>query len=77
MTGKRFAPHTYAAALVDSGQYAHEGGILFRWSGTHWSPVDEEDGERHAYNWLVRHNMEHASPDNARKAHRAAILWSG
>ncbi|MFL9906815.1 DNA primase family protein [Paraburkholderia sp. RL17-337-BIB-A] len=77
MTVRRFAPHTYAAALVDSDRYAHEGGILFRWSGTHWSPIDEEDGERHAYNWLVRHSMEHASPDNARKAHRAAILWSG
>lgn len=77
MTGNRFAPHTYAAALVSTGEYANEGGMLFRWSGNHWSPVDDEDGERHAYCWLVQHNMEHASPDNARKAHRAAILWSG
>jgi putative DNA primase/helicase len=77
MTGKRFAPHSYASALVGGGEYAHEGGLLFRWSGTHWSPIDDDDGERHAYNWLVRHSMEHASPDNARKAHRAAILWSG
>ncbi|WP_051154089.1 DNA primase family protein [Paraburkholderia graminis] len=77
MSVKRFAPHTYAAMLVGSGNFAQDGGVLYQWSGTHWSPIDDEDGERQAYHWLVKRGLELASPENARKAHKAAVLYCG
>lgn len=72
----RFEPHEYAEALNSGGQYAHDGGVLYHWSATHWGAVSEEDAEKKAYQWIVRHNRAHASAENARKAVRAAILWS-
>lgn len=73
---ERFEPHDYAEALVSSGQYAHEGGILFKWTGTHWQAIKDDDAVEQAYHWLARHNRSHASKSNARKAVDAAILWS-
>jgi putative DNA primase/helicase len=73
---KRFEPHAYAEELSGSGRYAHEGGVLFHWTGTHWCAIQEDDGEKHAYSWIVRNCRTHASAENARKAHKAAILWS-
>jgi len=73
---KRFEPHAYAEELSQSGLFAHDGGVLFRWTGAHWSPIDDEVGEIQAYQWIVGNNREHASAENARKAHRAALLWS-
>jgi putative DNA primase/helicase len=73
---ERFEPHDYADALVRSGQYAHESGVLFQWTGLYWRAVKEEDAETDSYRWLVRHKRSHASRENARKAVHAAILWS-
>lgn len=73
---KRFDPHRYAEELAGTGLYAHEGGVLYHWRGTHWHPIEDEDGKRDAYAWMVDHCRTHVSPDNADKAHKAAILWS-
>ena len=72
----RFEPHTYAEAVMASGLHAHQGGILYQWVGTHWAPISDEVGEKQAYRWIVDHNRPFASADNARKAHKASILWS-
>lgn len=72
----RFDPHAYAMALAASGDVATDGQMLFHWDGTHWQPVRDEDGERDAYRWTVKHDRDHVTPDNARKAHKAAILWA-
>lgn len=32
---ERFEPHDYAEVLISSGRYAHESGVLFRWTGSH------------------------------------------
>ncbi|AOJ81821.1 DNA primase [Burkholderia savannae] len=73
----RFEPHDYAEALVNGGQYAHESGVMFQWTGLYWQAIKEEDAETDAYRWLVRHKRSHASRENARRAVHAAILWSG
>lgn len=72
----RFDPHAYAMTLEASGDIATDGQMLFRWTGTHWQPVRDEDGERDAYKWTVKNDRDNVSPDNARKAHKAAILWA-
>jgi len=72
---QKFLPHAYAAYLDENGGLAADGSLLFRWTGTHWALVDQEEAERDAYRWLVEQNATFASADNARKAVRAACLW--
>ena len=73
---RRFDPHPYAMQLVDSGDIAADGEMLYRWTGTHWNADSDEACERHAYRWIVEHDRDNAGPENARKAHKAAILWA-
>ncbi|WP_109476676.1 phage/plasmid primase, P4 family [Paraburkholderia sp. C35] len=73
---ERFEPHDYADFLVQSGEYAHDSGVLYQWTGSYWRVIKDEDAETNAYRWLVRHNRSHASRENARKAVHAAVLWS-
>lgn len=71
-----FRPHTYASFIVKAGAIASDRTLLYGWTGTHWSPNDEDDAERRAYHWLVSENANWASADNARKACRAACLFA-
>lgn len=73
---KSFDPHCYAKQLTDDGAVATDGQLLYVWRGTHWCPVSDDEGERDAYRWIVEYDRSHATPENARKAHRSAILWA-
>lgn len=72
--GEKFQPHHYADYLEQSGDYAREGGILFKWDGIRWEPQTGALAEERAYAWLVKNRKEHASDTNARAAVRASIL---
>jgi putative DNA primase/helicase len=72
----KFDPHRYAVARVESDAVASDRQLLYEWTGTHWSVMGDEEGWTSAYHWLVEHDRENTSPDNARKAHQAAILWA-
>lgn len=72
----RFDPHVYAMERVQAGGSASDGQLLYLWRGTHWFPLHDDEGEREAYQWLVRNDREHTTPENARRAHRAAILFA-
>lgn len=74
-TGK-FLPHLYATHLIKNAEMASDSALLYRWTGTHWSPVDEGVSEKEAYHWLVRQDPSWASAENARKAFRAACLYA-
>jgi len=71
-----FRPHLYASHAVGTGSIASDQALLFGWTGTHWSPQDENEAERAAYLWLAAKNADWASADNARKAFRAACLFA-
>lgn len=71
----RFNPHTYASAMKNSEEYAVENNILYRWEDTHWQALDESRAMEAAYRWLVMHDEDQASADNAKKAVRSALLW--
>lgn len=73
---KKFMPHLYATHLIESGGIASDSALLYRWTGTHWAPVDEGVSEREAYHWLVKLDAAWASAENARKAFRAACLFA-
>lgn len=72
----RFDPHRYAVRSVSDSSTAADGQLLYRWTGTHWQPIPDDEGERNAYCWIVQNDRLFASPDNAKKAHKAAILWA-
>lgn len=71
-----FRPHLYAGTVVKGGGVASDRALLYRWTGTHWSPIDEDEAERQAYHWLVGQDVNWASAENARKAFRAACLFA-
>ena len=71
-----FRPHLYAGTVVRAGGIASDRALLYRWTGTHWSPIDEDEAERQAYHWLVSQDVNWASAENARKAFRAACLFA-
>lgn len=73
--GKAFRPHEYATHLLHSGVHASDKALLYRWTGTHWSPLDEDEAKRDAYHWIVVRETDFASDENARKAVRAAMLF--
>lgn len=75
--GRSFEPHYYAKALQSSGDMASESKLLYRWTGTHWQVVDDEEAETHAYLWLVKHAEGYVSAANAKQAVRAAVLFQG
>lgn len=75
-TSSKFLPHLYATHLITSSSMASDSALLYRWTGTHWSPVDEAASEREAYHWLVKQDPAWASAENARKAFRAACLFA-
>lgn len=74
---KKFMPHLYATHLIQTGGgVASDSALLYRWTDTHWAPVDEGASEREAYHWLVKQDAAWASAENARKAFRAACLFA-
>lgn len=73
---RKFLPHSYATHLVMGSGMASDSNLLYRWTGTHWSPVDESVSEKEAYHWLVAQDLEWANPENARKAFGAACLFA-
>lgn len=72
----KFEPHEYATAVAKSESVASDGQLLYNWTGTHWSAVEPSLGDRQAYAWIVKHRRIHATPANARAAHKAAIMWA-
>lgn len=72
---RAFDPHAYAIAVKNTGDYASESKLLYRWTGTHWQVVDEDEAERDAYEWIVANASGHASANNARQAVRSAALF--
>jgi putative DNA primase/helicase len=72
----RFDPHAFAMHRTSGKATTADGQLLYAWTGTHWRPISDDEGERDAYRWIVEHDRDYAGPDNARKAHKAAILWA-
>ena len=54
---------------------ASESKLLYRWTGTHWQVIEDDEAEVAAYHWLVTHQADFASAANAKQAVRAAVLF--
>ncbi|HBT32375.1 MAG TPA: DNA primase [Pusillimonas sp.] len=69
----KFHLHAFVEYAVKQHQYAREADRLYRWNGTFWSLISDEQMEREVYRWLVENHRMSATPEAARRA-RAAIL---
>lgn len=71
----RFEPHEYATTLNTTGDYAVDGGLIYAWTGSHWSVVDDAVAYKQAYRWLATSRPCHTTAENAKKAVSCAKLW--
>ncbi|MDE3021715.1 MAG: DNA primase [Pseudomonadota bacterium] len=72
----KFDSHQYAVEQLLNRKLAYEGGLIYAWQDTHWVPLDEDQGERQAYAWIVHRDRGFANPINARKAHGGLLDWA-
>lgn len=70
-----FRPHDYAENLRQSGDFASDRSMLYRWTGLFWEVVSDKFGEAMAYEWLVHHDKINATSRNATAAYEGAVLW--
>ena len=42
----KFFPHSYATHVISDSRMASDAALLYRWTGTHWSAVDEAESEK-------------------------------
>ena len=73
---EKFRPHIYAEHLITGSGMASDSMLLYRWTGTHWSPTDYSESQKEAYRWLVAQDPAWATPENARRAFQAACLFA-
>ncbi|WP_250476205.1 phage/plasmid primase, P4 family [Caballeronia sp. INML1] len=72
----KFKPIDFAKMLERSGTYASADGLLYEWTGTHWTAMADDEVERFAIRWIDDCG-EHgeASGTNAAAAYKTAVLW--
>jgi putative DNA primase/helicase len=70
-----FEPIGYAHELEKSGDYAAADQRLHRWTGTHWSMIDDEAGMRLALRWIADGHHGIVNAANAKATHQTALLW--
>lgn len=71
----RFEPHLYATTLNASGDHAVDGGLIYTWTGNHWSVTTDEIASKQAYRWIATFEPSHTTAENAKKAVNCAKLW--
>ncbi|WP_207005166.1 DNA primase family protein [Trinickia mobilis] len=71
---KRFQPSVYAEKQSKTGNFAKEDSVLYRWTGTHWATLTNDQADEIAYAWLKARDRNHASAEHARRCSRALML---
>lgn len=70
-----FAEFIKSSKAVDGGtKFVAESGVLHEWAGTHWQPVEDQEAERMAWDWLVREAPHRATAKTACAAVAAATI---
>ncbi|MBB2777960.1 UNVERIFIED_ORG: putative DNA primase/helicase [Comamonas terrigena] len=69
-----FEPLDFARQLEKTGDYASTNKYLHRWTGTHWSVIDEDDFMKQAMAWIASGNGT-ANPANTKATYQTALIW--
>lgn len=72
----KFKPIDFAKMLERSGAYASADGLLYQWTGSHWTAMADDEVERFAIRWIDDCG-EHgeANGTNAAAAYKTSVLW--
>lgn len=70
-----FEPIGFAQKLEGSGNYVSDNNLIYEWTGTHWTPVDDSQIERMALRWISDGHHGTVNAANARAAHQTAVRW--
>lgn len=70
-----FEPLGFAQKLESSGNYVADNIQIYEWTGTHWTPVDDNQIQRMALRWIVEGHHGTANVTNARAAQQTAARW--
>lgn len=75
MSAATFKPIGFAEMLTETGNYASAGGMLYHWTGTHWTVITDRDAERLALKWIADGKHGDIKAANATAAFKTAVLW--
>jgi putative DNA primase/helicase len=70
-----FEPVGFAEKLEYSGDYVSDNNLIYQWTGTHWTAVDDSQIERMALKWIAKGKHGTVNAANARAAHQTAVRW--
>lgn len=70
-----FEPIRFAEYLEKSGNFSSDNNLLYQWTGTHWSALDDAMGERMALKWIASDRQGSVNAANARAAMQTAVRW--
>lgn len=71
----KFKPIIFAEYLEKSGDHAAADRVLYRWVGTHWMRIDDDDALKAAIQCIAATDYDNASAANANSAFQTATLW--
>lgn len=66
----------YFDHLRKGGTYGRRDGLLHRWTGSHWSAIDGEQGIASAIDWLKTHHPERANKATAKSCFESATIMA-
>lgn len=69
-----YEPIQFAQKLEKTKDFCSDNQLIYRWTGTHWSPCEGREIERMAIQWLCETEWS-ATAANARAAAQTAELW--
>lgn len=64
----------FAEYVAGLESFSSSGGVLFKWVATHWQPLQDNEAERMAWEWMVGNTPERASAKAAAGCVSAAVL---
>jgi putative DNA primase/helicase len=65
---------TFAEEIKSNPDMARRGEVLYRWKDSHYEPINVQDGERGAMQWLANHIPDRATPNTAKACFAAACM---
>lgn len=70
-----FEPIGFAEALEKSGNYVSDNKLMYEWTGTHWTTVEDAQAERMALKWIAAGGHGTVNASNATAAFKTALRW--
>jgi putative DNA primase/helicase len=71
---KRATELKFFEHLMKSGKFGKRDGQMHRWTGSHWNPIDGDQGLEMAMIWLQEHHPQHVNKSIAKSCFESATI---